>query len=525
VKAQKLALLTLAFLMFFALAASAKIALDPSVVGVGARALGLGRAYVAISGEPDSLFLNPASLGDLSRWGMTSMYSKLISEANYVLLGGVTPTPFGTIGVGLLGASIDGLQYARRDPNTGQISFEAGTTNYYNNIYYLSFGRPILPRLSAGGSFKLFSQGYSNGSDSGSGYDADLGLLYQVSDQLSAGFLQRNFIPASLGGRIKWQSGEEDGIVTSSRLGLSYRPGNVNLSADYELFPTINRPGVLKLGAEWRLSPNFALRAGSDQDVLETNLAAGLTFALAGFQFDYAYHQFGSLAANNTHAFSFSYGLDREPPVVKERLFLQSPNDRSVLFAESVTIEGAADKSIAGLTINGNSVMLEGRGGFQRRQTLALGKNIISLMGLDSRGKVVEEKKLVLLRLPSFPDVGAAHWARIPISALVMERLISGYPDGTFRPEGNITRAELCSVLMKTQPQTSSPKTKNQFKDVNPKHWAAPFIREAVAANLVKGYPNGTFKPNGPVSRAEGVAIFARFAKLKDASALACLNI
>jgi hypothetical protein len=99
VKAQKLALLTLAFLMFFALAASAKIALDPSVVGVGARALGLGRAYVAISGEPDSLFLNPASLGDLSRWGMTSMYSKLISEANYVLLGGVTPTPFGTIGV------------------------------------------------------------------------------------------------------------------------------------------------------------------------------------------------------------------------------------------------------------------------------------------------------------------------------------------------------------------------------------------------------------------------------------------
>jgi hypothetical protein len=48
VKAQKLALLTLAFLMFFALAASAKIALDPSVVGVGARALGLGRAYVAM---------------------------------------------------------------------------------------------------------------------------------------------------------------------------------------------------------------------------------------------------------------------------------------------------------------------------------------------------------------------------------------------------------------------------------------------------------------------------------------------
>jgi len=516
-KPKKLLIVTLIFICFCS-SAKAKVALDPSVIGVGARALGMGRAYVAATGEPDSIFLNPASLTSLSHWGATSMYSKLMSEVDYLLLGASFPVGEGIAGLGYLNASISGLQKATRDPNTGIISFEAGTTNYYNSINYLTYAHKISKELALGTSFKFFQQGFSAG-NSGQGFDLDLGITYQPFDFLTLGFLQRNFLPASLGAKIKWSNNEEESLVTSSRLGLSYQIALVNLNLDYELFPTSNKNPLLKLGAEWWLAPAFALRVGSDQDPLETNFTAGLSFLTSGFMFDYAYHQYGSLSTNTTHTFSLSYGIFKEKEE-KEYLKVEAPLDQSLLFEEETTVEGSVLPEVSKVETIGKEVSIENRT-FRFLQPLELGKNSISLTAFDKQGKKLEEKKIRVLRLKEFKDVPKDYWVRIPIAILAMEKIVSGYPDGTFRPEGNITRAEICTLLMKTK--DLRPKTKDlkaKFKDVSEKHWAASYIEQAVKEGIVKGYPDKTFRPNGLITRAEGVAIITRFAQLPEANVL-----
>jgi hypothetical protein len=445
------------------------------------------------------------------------MYSKLISETDYILIGGARPTENGVLGAGYLNASISGLQNATRDPNTGLISFESGTANYYNSIIYLTYARNIFKEFSAGANLKLFNQGFSPG-DSGRGFDFDAGVVYKPFDFLTLGFLQRNLLPASLGAKIKWGNGDEESLATSSRLGLSYKIESANFNLDYELFPTQSRPSLLKLGAEWWIIPIFALRIGSDQDPLETNLTAGLSFLSAGFKFDYAYHQYGTLSTSTTHTFSLSYGIFREKEE-KRYINVTPPEDKTVLFEDMITVEGAVLPEVAKLEANGKEVRLEGKGAFHYMQPLELGKNGILLTAFDAQGKKLEEKKIRVLRLKDFKDVPENYWVRIPISILAMENIVSGYPDGGFKPEGNITRAEMCSMLSKLRPSSLVPRPL-KFKDVSSKHWAVEFIAQAVAEGAVKGYPNNTFKPNGFITRAEGVAIIARFAKLPQAAVL-----
>ena len=80
---------------------------------------------------------------------------------------------------------------------------------------------------------------------------------------------------------------------------------------------------------------------------------------------------------------------------------------------------------------------------------------------------------------------------------------ISGYPDGTVRPMGNITRAEAATMIARLLEieDTASP-AKPTFTDT-PSEWYNKYINAAVEKGLMKGYPEGTFKPNAPITRAE----------------------
>ncbi|MBN2057478.1 MAG: S-layer homology domain-containing protein [Candidatus Saganbacteria bacterium] len=512
--------IALALYLCLSLPVSAKIALDPSIVGVGARSLAQGRCYAAFSGGPDSIFLNPAALTQQPRWGLTSMYSKLINQVNYVQLGWINPLDLGTVGVGYLDASISGLQNAVRDPVTGRITFEAGLINYHNTIYYLSFGRVLLKDLSAGIHLKFYNQGYSNGV-TGTGYDADLGLVYQAMPGLKIGFVQGNFIPASMGGKITWASGAEEALASTSRIGVNYSGGLYNLSADYKIYPMLaDEPGLLKLGAELWLAPTLALRLGSDQETSETNFTAGLGVIFSEFEFDYAYHQYGA-AENNTHVFSFSYGVGAELPAQggqKKMLSLQSPQDESVLFRDSTEVRGTVAPSVKWVSINAQPVPLLNNS-FSALVSLKLGKNLIEVSAFDDANKDLAYAKVRILKLKSFADVPNDHWAARPIAIMAMENMVSGYPDSTFRPEGGITRAEMCALLMKIR-GGSGVKQPTIFDDVFKSNWASGYISGAVEAGLVNGYPDGTFKPNGKITRAEGVIIISRFAGLNDSRLL-----
>ncbi|MDI4649661.1 S-layer homology domain-containing protein [Cohnella hashimotonis] len=83
------------------------------------------------------------------------------------------------------------------------------------------------------------------------------------------------------------------------------------------------------------------------------------------------------------------------------------------------------------------------------------------------------------------------------------EAYMKGYPDGSFKSAKGVSRAELAAVLTRTMTQKETGNKAVAFKDVSAKHWAAAGIRTAAAQGWMKGYAGGLFKPEGQVTRAE----------------------
>ena len=100
------------------------------------------------------------------------------------------------------------------------------------------------------------------------------------------------------------------------------------------------------------------------------------------------------------------------------------------------------------------------------------------------------------------------HWAESVIADWQLRGLISGYQDGTFRPNNNITRAEFVRIMNKALgfSQAAEP----AFIDVNPNDWFYNDVAIALGTGYCNGYSDGTFKPNEPVTRAEAAVFIAR---------------
>lgn len=108
----------------------------------------------------------------------------------------------------------------------------------------------------------------------------------------------------------------------------------------------------------------------------------------------------------------------------------------------------------------------------------------------------------------SFSDMTPAHWAYQQVQSLSNEGIVVGYPDGTFRPDIAATRAEFATMVIKALQQENSLLTDTyDFSDVSVNHWAYDMIQRAYAFDLIKGFPDGTFRPTENVSKAEAIAI------------------
>ena len=91
---------------------------------------------------------------------------------------------------------------------------------------------------------------------------------------------------------------------------------------------------------------------------------------------------------------------------------------------------------------------------------------------------------------------------------------VIGYPDGTVHPNGQITRAEVATIffrLLRDEVRDGAFTTSNSYSDVAYGKWYNNPISTMSALGIITGYPDGTFKPNKPITRAEFAAIAARF--------------
>ena len=107
----------------------------------------------------------------------------------------------------------------------------------------------------------------------------------------------------------------------------------------------------------------------------------------------------------------------------------------------------------------------------------------------------------------TFTDVPADMWCYNYIGYMQQFGIITGYPDGSFRPEAPITRSEFAAIACRFEELTEGTKT---FSDVPETHWAAKYISYAAERGWVTGYTDGTFKPDANITREEVVAVTCR---------------
>ncbi len=104
----------------------------------------------------------------------------------------------------------------------------------------------------------------------------------------------------------------------------------------------------------------------------------------------------------------------------------------------------------------------------------------------------------------SFPDVAETAWYNIPISTLYAGNIVKGHPDGTFRPDNYITRAEFAAIAARfaVKGNLDNATGSASFTDISG-HWAEKYIVLASALGYVNGYEDGSFQPNSHITRAE----------------------
>ena len=109
----------------------------------------------------------------------------------------------------------------------------------------------------------------------------------------------------------------------------------------------------------------------------------------------------------------------------------------------------------------------------------------------------------------AYPDVSPNHWAAKQIEILTEKGVIVGYPDGTFQPDENVTRAEFASMAIKALGQEHTTVAQPvSFTDIDPTFWAYDAIQKSLYFDLISCPPEGQpFRPDDSVSRAESISV------------------
>ncbi|CAI6064978.1 cadherin-like beta sandwich domain-containing protein [Cohnella sp. JJ-181] len=113
----------------------------------------------------------------------------------------------------------------------------------------------------------------------------------------------------------------------------------------------------------------------------------------------------------------------------------------------------------------------------------------------------------LIVNKASFKDA-AGRWSQQAIEDLASRTILTGTGAGTFEPARSVTRAEFAAMIVRALGLPA--KTDGVYKDVKAADWYAPFVSAAKSYGLISGYPDGTFRPKQTITRAEAVAIVGK---------------
>ena len=287
------------FLMGLApLSFGATSGLDFLKLGIGARPLALGEAYVAIADDINAIYWNPAGLVQLKLPEVGFTYNKWFEDIGYHFLGYGHP-----VNDSVFAASIYYLGGGDIDGSDGGGS-PIGDISAYDLAFAFSYGRKLTDKLSGGLTFKFIRENLDN--EAGNAFAFDLSALYKaVIDNLDLGFNVQN-----IGTGIKFIK-DSASLPLNYKFGLAYRllfTYPLTFSLDFNKLN--NEGGYFGLGAECWITEYLALRIGHKFDTdVKDKVRVGLGLKAKNLRLDYAYTPHKILG--DTHQFSFGFYFGR----------------------------------------------------------------------------------------------------------------------------------------------------------------------------------------------------------------------
>lgn len=283
---------------------------DPLLLGAGARALGMGSAYVALSFDATAIYWNPAGLapeGYNSGLGNSSPPPKreihvqhaeqFGGSVNHDIFALRLPIRKGGMGLGIVRAGVDGIALTGlEDPdrpigpdNRPVIIDKIGTADY---VFRTAYGRHITDKLRLGAGIKMIRRDLSVGI--GSGFGLDIGMLYLPTSTFRIGATIRDLTKT----RIAFPDGIEDRISPSLLIGTAIQrrvPGG-DITAGFSTHlndkkSTLEKTRSIQLGIEYRLQHRLAFRLGYK----DGHFTAGTGLRLRRFGLDLAFMEHDQL--------------------------------------------------------------------------------------------------------------------------------------------------------------------------------------------------------------------------------------
>jgi hypothetical protein len=135
-------------------------------------------------------------------------------------------------------------------------------------------------------------------------------------------------------------------------------------------------------------------------------------------------------------------------------------------------------------------------------------------------------KYAVMAYEAAFADI-IGHWAEADIKLMAAKGIVKGMTATTFAPEAQVTRAQFATLLVKALNIREQAATGTRFTDVPATSWFASTVETAAANGLIKGYPDGSFRPNAKITRQELAAMVANALKFRgrDAESLTAAEV
>ncbi len=246
-------------------------------MGVGARALGLGGAYVGLAEGPAATYWNPSGLGRIQNLQFEFMNTNLPFDRTSNFFSGVIPIK----NVATIGLSWIGLRVNNIEGRTGNTEDPDYTFTSSQNMIALSLGKSLASMVSIGGNVKFIKYDLGHQSATGVGFDA--GLLIHPFDLITLGLMAQD-----IGTDYRWSGGFTEAVPTSYRAGLALKIyEGVVLAAD------VNKTGGLSpqlhFGGELRPAYFLPIRLGFHDNQISGGAGFLVPLAANSLEFNYSY--------------------------------------------------------------------------------------------------------------------------------------------------------------------------------------------------------------------------------------------